>query len=160
LAEARDIESVLTIRASAEAMRAYAKQRDLGVQALNRCTEMVALAETRIGQEVERGRAEGTILKADEYRPPAESGSAGHRPRPASIAELGLKKHHNRNFKEMAEVPAEVIHKTVEAARVKTPSTSRKSRPRDVAPARVRSHLSPHRPVAPPGRASRAGGLD
>jgi hypothetical protein len=125
LAEARDIESVLTIRASAEAMRAYAKQHDLGVQALNRCTEMVALAEKRIGQEVERGRAEGTILKADEYRPPAESGSAGHRPRPASIAELGLKKHHNRDFKEMAEVPAEVIHKTVEAARVKTPSTSR-----------------------------------
>jgi hypothetical protein len=59
---------VLTIRASAEAMRAYAKQRDLGVQALNRCTEVVAMAERRIGQEVERGRAEGTILKARQNR--------------------------------------------------------------------------------------------
>ncbi len=40
----------------------------LGVQALNRCTEVVAVAEKRIGEEVERGRAEGSVLKARENR--------------------------------------------------------------------------------------------
>jgi hypothetical protein len=104
---------------TAELGLAQAQQQD-------RCTEVVALAEKRIGQEVKRGRDEGTILKAHEQtRRKPERGSAGHHAPPATLAELGLKKHHNRDFKEMAEVPAEVIHRTVEAARVKAPSTSR-----------------------------------
>jgi hypothetical protein len=76
---------------------------------------VVALAEKRIGQELKRGRAEGSILKANEHRRWKSAGSDGHR-HPASIVELGLKKHHNRDFTDMAPVPAEIIHQTVEAA--------------------------------------------
>jgi hypothetical protein len=75
---------------------------------------VVALAEKRIGQELKRGRAEGSILKANEHRRWKSAGSDGHR-HPASIAELGLKKHHNRDFQQTAAVPAEVIHQAVEA---------------------------------------------
>jgi hypothetical protein len=78
---------------------------------------VVALAEKRIGEELARGRAEGTILKAHEQtRRKPERGSAGHHAPPATIAELGLKKHHNRDCVQMAAVPAEVIHETVETA--------------------------------------------
>jgi hypothetical protein len=44
-----------------------------------------------------------------------------HQDKPATIAELGLTKQHNRDFKDMAAVPAEIIHQTVEAANAKTP---------------------------------------
>jgi hypothetical protein len=118
LAEARDIEAVQAVRERAELMRMYAKQRELGAQALNRCTKVVALAEKKIGEEVEKGRAEGTILKARQNRSrnPTPPGGDAHQVKPASLAEIGLTKQQNRDFGEMAKVPAEVIHQVVDAA--------------------------------------------
>jgi hypothetical protein len=116
LAEARDMETVKTIHTAAELMRLHARQRRLGAQAQNRCTEVVLLVEKKIGQEVEKGRAEGTILKARQNRTHEKSGVRDTQTIPASAAELGLEKQHLRASREMANVPTEVIHKVVEAA--------------------------------------------
>jgi hypothetical protein len=76
----------------------------------------MALAEKKIGEELERGR-EGRILKAHEQtRRMQERGTDTHHAFPATVAELGLTKRHNRDFTDMAAVPAEVIHQAVEAA--------------------------------------------
>ncbi len=110
------------------------------------------MAEKKIGEEVERGRAEGTILKAREHRRWADAGGEPHQYK-ASLAELGLTKQQNRDFREMAEVPAAIIHQTVEAANGEGKVATKASMKRAEPP-------SPHRPVAPPGRASRPGGLE
>jgi hypothetical protein len=73
----------------------------------NRCIEVVALVEKKIGQEVEKGRADNTILKARQNRNHAKSGSRAIQTPPASAAELGLEKHHLRAGLEMANVPVE-----------------------------------------------------
>ncbi|MCC2654035.1 MAG: hypothetical protein K0Q60_4201 [Microvirga sp.] len=117
LSEARDMEAVKVIHTAAEMMRLHARQRRLGAQAQNRCTEVVVLVEKRIGQEVEKGRAEGTIMKARQNRSRHElPGSRETQVTPVSAAELGLEKHHLRASREMANVPVEVIHEAVEAA--------------------------------------------
>ncbi len=85
-------------------------------EALNRCVEVVALAERKISEELVKGRAEGKLLKAGEYH--QKCGTDTHRTPKASIAELGLTKHYNSDFMDMAEVPAEVIHQAVEVANV------------------------------------------
>jgi hypothetical protein len=72
--------------------------------------------EKKIGEELVRGQEEGRLLKAHQRRPWESSGADAHQNSAATIAELGLTKQQNRDFKDMAAVPAEIIHQAVEAA--------------------------------------------
>jgi hypothetical protein len=82
-----------------------ARQRKLGFQAQNRCIEIIALTEKKIGEELVRGQEEGRLLPPGRPRGKDNGRDANHYP-PATIAELGLTKQKNRDFKAMAPVPA------------------------------------------------------
>jgi hypothetical protein len=90
-----------------------ARQRKLGFQAQNRCIEVIALTEKKI-----RGQEAGLLLKAHDLnrRHPDRGADRHHEKDTATIAELGLTKQQNRDFKDMAPVPDEIIHQVVEAA--------------------------------------------
>jgi hypothetical protein len=96
----------------------HAQQRKLGTQAQNRCIEIIALTEKKIGEELVRGQEEGFLLKPNEQdRRWPDHGADRHRDKErVTIAELGLTKQQNRDFKDMTAVPDEIIHQVVEAA--------------------------------------------
>jgi hypothetical protein len=77
----------------------------------------VALAEKKIGEELLKERQPGGRLRTAGRPWPEEDKSrdANFYPK-ATIAELGLTKQQNRDFVDMATVPVEIIHQTVEAA--------------------------------------------
>jgi hypothetical protein len=60
----------------------------------NRCIEIIAMTENKIGEELVKGRAEGRLLKAGEYH--QKCGKDANRTPKAAIAELGLTKQQNR----------------------------------------------------------------
>jgi hypothetical protein len=66
------------------------------LQRAKRCTEVVELAEKRIGLELDRGQAEGKLLVRGLNRRHLGSGRDADLIAPATIAELGLTKQQNR----------------------------------------------------------------
>jgi hypothetical protein len=107
---------VLTIRTTVEMARSYARQCKLGAQAQNRCIEIIVLAEKKIGEELLRGQVEGRLFSPRQNRSRPAPGRDADQGGKVAIAELGLTKQQNRDFKDMAAVPVEVIHQTVEVA--------------------------------------------
>jgi hypothetical protein len=106
LAEARTVDEVKLVRDQAEAMRIYARERDLGLQAQNHAAEIKIRAERRIGE----------LLAEMPKQHGARDGKTGYptdRPLPPKLAELGISHIESSRFQQMATIPEPIFEEHV-----------------------------------------------
>lgn len=97
LAEAVAVDDVKLIRDQAEAMRALAKQRGLGIDAQNHAAEIKIRAERRLGEILaEMPKNKGVRLGGDTMSPPGDE---------PTLAELDIEKKQSSRWQQMADIP-------------------------------------------------------
>jgi hypothetical protein len=117
LTEARSIGAVLSIKASAEALRVYAEKMRFAISARNACAEVVLLAEARIGQELEAARQRGELATHSPGRPPTKSIPGGNDLRPpATLRDLGITPKQAMNASHVAAAGTDAIRQERERA--------------------------------------------
>ena len=117
LAETRDLEDVRTIRDQAEAMRVYARQHKLGIEAQNHAGAIAVEADIRRGEILKE------MAEAGERATPetARSSARSELDRPPTLADLNTTKRESANAQAMAD-EAEVVRAWVRTAKVVTPT--------------------------------------
>lgn len=145
LGEARDIASVLEIRNRAEAMRVYARKKDAALHAQNRCTQVVALCERRIGKELIEGKERGEIAgQKDAWRWRKDQIGDSNLVKP-TLADLGLTANQSSDYQALARAPEKLIHETVVKANAENRPVSKTEMERAARAAAPKGNVRPDR---------------
>jgi len=109
LAEATTLPDMKSVRSWAEALRAYAKSRGMGIEAENQAAEVVIRAERKMGVELRR-MAEAGERNAGENSQFAGSLPGGERLRKSpnpTLGALGLDRYQSSDWQKLATIPDE-----------------------------------------------------
>jgi len=110
LSQAVDIETVNEMRAKADALNTYLRQRDAGRDAEQRAVEIRLCAERRLGELLEIGREEGTVARrGDQTNVVAVDIGSTPSPdiAPKTLSDLGLSRDESAAFARLADIDDE-----------------------------------------------------
>lgn len=114
LALAETLPDIKDIRDKAEAMRQYARQAKLGLEAQNRCAELKLRAERKAGELLaEMEKNPGGQAEQAGYRSDGRTGSGS----PPTLADLGIKKNQSSAWQRIASVPAADFEAHIDATK-------------------------------------------
>lgn len=110
LAEVRDVDEVKSIRDKAEAMRIYAKEAKLGLEAQNHAAEIKLRAERRAGELLaEMDKHEGGR--------PVKTADTVSAVTPPTLEQLGISDKQSSRWQGIAAIPEPLFEQTIEAAK-------------------------------------------
>jgi hypothetical protein len=115
LEQAGSVEEVVNVKATAEALAAYAKAVGKAQEAIDAAQEIKVRAERRLGQEKNRAQAAGEVMGRG--RPKNITPGGDFRSMPAKVAEIGLTRPEAASYSKLASVPDDVFEAAVGEAK-------------------------------------------
>ena len=110
---------------SAEALEVFARKLNAARTARNACSELVILAEQRIGRELKAAQERGELATRADGTTIRDHVPQGNKVVPATIAEIGLSRKQAMHAKRLADVPEAAIKAEIAAANAEDRPASR-----------------------------------